>query len=152
VVNLSKLTKKRLGELLIDEGLVSEDQVNEALRLQRETGELLGEVLVDMGAVSERDIARAMATQFGLPYMDATRYVIPTEVMNVVPAEQMLRDQYVILDLIGNSLVIAVSGMLIEPIFTELEEQTGCELFFYVSTVTQVRDAIRKYYNVSASE
>jgi len=58
----------------VDEGLVKEEQVQEALRRQRATGESFGEILVAMGFVSEVDIARTLVKQSGLPYIDASKY------------------------------------------------------------------------------
>ena len=71
MVNIAKLTKKRLGELLIAEGLIHNDQVQEALAEQQKNGLLLGEALIKLGYVTELDIAGALSTQFGLPYIDA---------------------------------------------------------------------------------
>lgn len=146
MVNLSKLTKKRLGEILVSEGLVTEDQVQEALRKQGETGDLLGATLVKLGYISEYDIAKTIVTQFGLPYLDCTHYKIPEDLIPLFPVERLLKDQMVPLDKIGRILVIAVSGLLDEAVFADVEKRTGCEIFLYVSTQSQVLQAIQTHY------
>lgn len=151
MVNIAKLTKKRLGELLVNEGLLTEDQVKEALNEQKKTGELLGEVLVKLGYVTEMDIARTIATQFGLPYIDASRYFVSKDVLNVCTAEELMRYQMVPLDKIGSILIIAVSGLLNEEVFEELEKRTSCNIHLFVSTSSQVLQAIKTYFQQPAS-
>lgn len=146
MVNIAKLTKKRLGEILVSEGLVSEEQVQEALKKQTESGELLGEILVRLGYVTEGDIARTIATQFSLPYIDAARYHIAKEVVDLVPIETLMENQFVVLDRIGKTLIIAVSGLLNEKVFEELERRTGCQVQLYVSTATQVAKAVNQFW------
>lgn len=146
MANIAKLTKKRLGELLIEEGLLKDKQVDDALKEQKEKGGLLGEVLVKLGYVSEADIARAIARQFGLPYIDASRYAIPQDVKTLFEKEFMEKNQLVIMDRIGKSVVIATAGTLRDDVYAELEKKTGSALFVYVSTASQVKDAIAKLF------
>lgn len=138
MVNIAKLTRKRLGELLVEEGLLKEEQITEALKKQKATGELLGEVLIRLGYVSEIDIARTLTKQFNLPYIDASKYTISKDVLDIVPANYMYKHQFIILDKIGKALVVAVSGLLDQAIFEELERMSGSKLFIYVSTTSQV--------------
>ena len=146
MVNIAKLTKKRLGEILVTEGLLTEDQVKEALSEQKKTGDLLGEVLVKLGYVTENDIARTIATQFGLPYIDASKYFVSKEVQNVCTVDEMMQHQLVPMDKIGNILIVAVSGLLNEEIFEELEHRTQCKIHLFVSTSTQVMESIKNYF------
>jgi type IV pilus assembly protein PilB len=142
MVNISKLTKKRLGEILISEGLITQEQVQEALKEQQKKGILLGEALVQLGYVTELDIASAFSTQFGLPYIEASRYNITKEVFEIFPVEYYTQHQLVPLDKIGNILTLAVAGTLSEKVFTEIEQKTSCEVFLFVTTVSQVKKAI----------
>lgn len=150
MVNISKLTRKRLGELLLSEGLVSEDQIAEALRQQQRTGELLGEVLVKLGYVTASDIARTIATQFGMPYIDCSRYYLTKAVIELFPMETLVKHQFVPLDRIGNILIIALSGLMNEQVLSEIERSTGCELQVYVSTWDQVQKALAGLQTVGA--
>jgi type II secretory ATPase GspE/PulE/Tfp pilus assembly ATPase PilB-like protein len=61
---------RRLGELLLEKGLIKENQLEVALKVQTLTGERLGEVLVKLGFISSRDLAQCLAEQHGLPYID----------------------------------------------------------------------------------
>jgi hypothetical protein len=145
MAGVTKLTRKRLGELLIEEGLLKEDQLQNALRIQKSDGALLGEVLVKLNYVTEHDIAMAIAKQFGLPYIDASRYVINKDVFNIVPVDYMYKHQFIILDKFPKALIVAVGGMLDLDVLQELERRSGTEVFVYVSTAKQVVDALKKY-------
>ena len=144
MVNVPRLVRKKLGEILVEEGLLKETQIQEALRRQQESGGLLGEVLVKLEYVSEIDIARAIAKQFGLPYIDAAKYNISKDAFAIVPVEMMTENQFVILDKIGRTLIVAVSGVLNGEVFESLERTSGSRLFIYVSTVGSVHEALKK--------
>lgn len=146
MVNIAKLVRKKLGEILVDEGLLKEEQIQDALRVQRERGGLLGEVLIHIGAVTEHDIARAISKQFGLPYLDASRYTLHKDVQKLLPPKVMVENRFIVLDKIGRTLLIAVSGVLDAETFEALERQVGADLTVYVSTNGQVLSALKKHY------
>ena len=144
MVQIAKLIRKKMGEVLVDEGLVKEEQVQEALRRQRATGEGFGEVLVSMGFVSEVDIARTLVKQSGLPYIDASKYRINKDGIQAIPAELMWQNQFVVLDKIGKTLLVAISNVLSTEIFDKMEKVSGSQIFVYVSTTAQVQQALEK--------
>lgn len=150
MVNLSKLARRKLGEILIEEGLLKEDQLQDALQRQKTTAELLGESLIKLNFVTETDIACALAKQFGLPYLDAAQYQIQKDVLELLPAETMLQNQFILLDKIGTALIVAVAGAINIDVFESLERRTGSQLFLYVSTASQVLAALRKHVSVPA--
>ena len=143
---IPRLVKKKLGEILIEAGLVREQQINEALKQQKGSGDPLGEVLVRMGALKEEDIAYALARQYGLPYIDASRYAIQGEFMTLLPPSLMDQHRMVVLDRIGDFLIIAIAGVIDTDLLDQIEKKTKCQVFLYVSTYSQVREAIKKHY------
>src|SRR5215470_9270156 len=66
--------RKRIGEILIERGRLDAGGVERALRVQQETGEKLGSLLVTLGLVAQRDVAEALASQLGLPLVEAAGY------------------------------------------------------------------------------
>lgn len=78
----------KLGELLLSKGLVNEDHLRIALRVQRLTGEMLGETLVRLGFLSPQDLSQCLAEQHGLPYIDLRQGInIPEELLRRFPRE-----------------------------------------------------------------
>jgi len=144
MVQIAKLIRKKMGEILVDEGLVKEDQVQEALRRQRSTGEAFGEVLVSMGFVSEVDIARTIVKQSGLPYIDASKYRINKDGIQTIPAELMWQNQFIVLDKIGRTILVAISNVLSQEVFEKVEKMSGSQIFVYVATTGQVQQALEK--------
>jgi len=146
MVRITRMTRKRLGELLRDEGLVTDDQIEEALASQRKTGELLGEVLVRLGYVTEYDIAKTIVTQFGLPYIAVGQYFRSDEVMTLFPERLMRQYQFIPLDKIGNVIAIAVGGLLNFDVLSELEHTSGSFIQVYVSTWSEIKQQIEDHF------
>jgi hypothetical protein len=152
MVQIAKLIRKKMGEVLVDEGLVKDDQVQEALRRQRATGENFGEILVSMGFVTETDIAKTLVKQSGLPYIDASKYRINKDGVQAVPAELMWQNQLVVLDKIGKTLLVAIANVPSSEIFDKLERVSGSSIFVYVSTWGQIQMALDKNVPVAKPE
>ncbi len=145
MVNVSRMSKKKLGEILLQADLITQEQVEEALVEQSQTGELTGEILVRKGYVSEENIAETIAKQFSLPYISTEKYYSPPEVIDLLPVPFMQKNQIVPLDRFGNTLTIAVAGAFDDEILRKVEEMTSCQIQVYVSTISDVRTAIERY-------
>ncbi len=143
---IAKMLKKRLGELLIDEGLVTSDQVVDALKEQKKTGRPIGEILVSYGVVSEWDITWTLANQFQLPFLNASKYFISPEVRDLIPPEMLHRLQCIPLDRFDNILILAVADILNHKKFEELESVTGCEMFLYVGLPSEITQVLSKEF------
>src|SRR5262245_34182150 len=90
---------KRLGEILLDEGSITGEQLREALEKQQlEDNKWIGAILVEMGAVNDEGVARGLATQHGYPYINPTRHTIDPSLIWKVPRELAERHQLIPLD------------------------------------------------------
>jgi len=139
-------SRKRLGELLIDEGLITEDQLRVALEEQKNGNGLLGEILVDMGAVSERDIARAITSQNACPYISVLSHYITKEVLRLLPPAYLWKHQFLPLDRFGNILTIVSSSVLPDKLLREIEEISGCRVATYISSCSEIRSALAAHF------
>ena len=142
MVHIQRMTKRKLGEVLLHEQLVTKEQIEEALAEQAETGELLGEVLVRKGYVSEKNIAETIATQYSFPYLEPNQYYISSDAARLIPLDLVDKHSVIPLDRFGNLLTVVVSGPLQEDVLQEIEKVTGCRVQIFVSTVTEVRKTI----------
>ena len=102
---LRKIINKQLGELLIERGIINDQQLEKALVVQRERGGLIGELLVELGFAKEEDIAQSLTAQYGFPYLPLSNYDINPEIVNVVPGR--VARQYLLMpvDKIGNNFI-----------------------------------------------
>ena len=93
--------RKRIGQMLIEKGLITEDQLNEALKTQQQTTQMLGEILVDLGYVQRAAFFETLAEQMGVSYVDLTAQAADIRCGGLSPVEL----QIVILDLIASGYV-----------------------------------------------
>ena len=138
----TRLTGKKLGELLVEGGLIDDGKLAKSLAEQKGTGELLGEVLVRLGFVSEVDIASTLAKQFALPYISVSQYFVSKAVAAQFDPKMLATHQCVPLDKIGKVVIMAVSGPLEPEVIASFEKATGCEIFLYVSTLSEIEKGL----------
>lgn len=143
---LRKITSKQLGELLIERKIISREDLNKALKIQKERGGLIGEILVELAIAKEEDIAQALTSQYGFPYLPLANYEIEPEVLKSVPENVCSQYCVIPVDIIGSSLTLAMSNPLNSQAIEDIEEITKCTVQLYVSTTTDIRQAIEKYY------
>ena len=141
-----RVVTKQLGELLLERGIINEEQLNKALKTQKERGGLIGQVLVALGYAKEEEIAQALTVQYGFPYLPLECYEINIEAMKLIP--QNVSEQYnlIAIDKIGDLLTIAMSNPLNIQAVEDIELLAKCKLQVFVSTMTDVSNAINKYY------
>lgn len=136
-----------MGELLIERGVISHDQLNLARDHQDRHGGLLGEILVELKFATEKDIAQALTCQYGFPYLPLANYEIDPEVINSVPESVCRKFCLIPIDKIGKSLTLAMSNPLNFQAMEDVELITGCTVQTFVSTTTEIKESIDKYYS-----
>ena len=144
---ISRMTKKRLGDLLLEAGLITEEQIQHGLAEQRNTGELVGEVLVRLEYISEEDVATTLVQQFGVPFIRVGQYYISKEMVDLFPEAMLRQYMFVPVDRIGNVLVIVSGGVLNQDIVNELERATNCKVQLYIGIQSEVKETIEKHFH-----
>lgn len=147
--HFKRASNKPLGELLIERGVINHEQLTTGISKQKEIGGLLGEVLVELGFATERDIAQALTSQYGFPYLPLANYEIDEDVIKTVPENVCRQFGLIPIDKIGKSLTLAMSNPLNYQAAEDVELITGCTVQTFVSTATEVKDSIEKYYKAS---
>jgi hypothetical protein len=145
-MQIRRIIKKQLGEVLIEHGVINQAQLEKALNLQKERGGLIGEVLVELGFAKEEDIAQALTVQYGFPYLPLSNYEIGAEIANLIPARVARQYLIIPIDKIGNNLTLAMSNPLNVQAVEDVELLSGCSVQLFVSTLSDIKRAIEKYY------
>ncbi|KFZ31174.1 MSHA biogenesis protein MshE [Pseudidiomarina salinarum] len=101
--------KMRLGDLLVQEGMITEKQLEKALEEQRETGRKLGATLTDLGFISEHDLLDFLSRQLNIPLIDLSERKIPQDVVNLVPEVQARRHRALVVEATKDEALIAMS-------------------------------------------
>jgi type IV pilus assembly protein PilB len=143
---MKRLVHKQLGELLIDNKLITPEQLAEALQLQKEKGGLIGQVLVQLGYTTEEAIAQALTAQYGFPYLPLSGYEIDREVCSVIPEHVSKQYGLIAVDRVGNILTVAMSNPLNKQAIEDVEMITHFKVQVFVTTATDVSDAIKRSY------
>jgi hypothetical protein len=146
MANIHRMTKKRLGELLLQEGVINDEQLSESLEEQQQTGELIGDILVRKGFCTESDVARTISTQFSFPYISVMHYYIAPEMVSLFPLEQLEKNLFVPIDKFGDVLNVVVAGLLDQDVVNEIEKTTNCSAQVYVGMVSEVKQVIKEKF------
>lgn len=154
---MSQPQRKRLGEILIEQGALDRERLDKALAHQKEKGGLIGQILITLGFVKEEDIVIALATQFNFPYLPIANFEINRKAIESVPAKFARDNLLVPIDRIHNVLTVVMADPANEMVVRELETLTGCRVQAFVSTVTEIQQALSNLYgavspDVNASE
>ena len=138
--------RKKIGECLIQAGLITEEDLQAALAEHRRTGDRLGAVLVRMNLASEKQIAKALAYQLGFPYINlAENPPEPTAVV-LIPKEVALKRVCVAVTLEKNQVTVAMADPLLFSLVQDLEFQTGYRIKQVVATGADIIQAIQTGY------
>jgi twitching motility protein PilT len=119
---------KPLGEVLVEERLISRETLAAAMARQKETGHALGKILLEMGAVDESALVEAVARQIGLPYVDLTQRRPDVDVARMIPTDVARRHCVLPVEMDGGSLVLAMAEPTNAAAVREVSELTGYEV------------------------
>ena len=102
------LVRKRLGEILLEAGMISEDQLEQALVKQKSSNKSLGQILIDSKFVTESNIKDALELQFGISYVNVRNIKLTPELAEMVPENLIRQRQLIPINYVGNNLTIAM--------------------------------------------
>ena len=146
-----RLITKRIGEVLLERGLINRKQLEQALAQQKAHGGLTGQVLIQLGFVNEEEVALALTAQYGFPYLPLENYEIDGGLTELIP-EQMARQYCLIpIDRIGNALTLAMADPSNVKAVEEVQLLTKCVIQTFVSTPSDIGKAIDKYYKPAST-
>lgn len=143
--------KKRLGDLLVDAGVISQDQLVKALQVQKteKQGERLGVVLIDLGFTDEKQIVEALKAQLKIQSVDLSTLRIPEEIIRLLD-EAVLRKYNLIPFKFNeknpNLLCVAMSDPLDIRAMDDVSIITGCQVERFAATPSDIAAAIDRYY------
>ncbi len=141
----------RLGEILVKEKLVSQEQLQKALEHQKQSGGRLGAALVKLGFVSDEEITGVLSRQYGVPAINLAYYEIDASVVKLVPQETAARYQVVPLSRVGSTLTIAMVDPTNVFAMDDIKFMTGLNVEPVVASETAITEAINKFYGAAAA-
>jgi type IV pilus assembly protein PilB len=138
--------RKKIGECLVQAGLINDDDLEQALAEHKRTGERLGVVLVRMKLATEKQIAKALAMQLGFPYVSLAESPPDPTAVVLIPKDVALKRVCIAVSLEKNLLTVAMSDPLLFSLVQDLEFQTGHRIKQVVATRGDILEAIQTGY------
>ena len=143
---------QRLGDLLVREKVITEQQLEESLKVQKQTGGRLGSVLVKLGYLSDEDVTNFLSRQYGVPAINLNYFEIDPAVVKLVPHETAKRYQILPLSRVGASLTIAMVDPTNVFAMDDIKFMTGFNIEPVVASETSIMEGIEKVYVQATSE
>jgi len=141
----------RLGEILLKESLITQDQLDKALEFQRSNGGKLGSCLTKMGYITDDDITGVLSRQYGVPSINLKYYEIDPNVIKLIPQDTALRYQVVPLSRVGSVLTIAMTDPTNVFAMDDIKFMTGFNVEPVVASESAIGEAISRFYGGGAS-
>ncbi len=140
------MARKRLGEILVQAGVLDEARLRAALAEQRRWGGPLGRILIDMGGISEEAMVSALSQQLNFPTVNLDNRQIAMDVLDLVPAELAEQHSVVPFGVQGKFLDVAMADPTNLGIVDELRIRTRLNVRPYLAGPKMIERAVAKYY------
>jgi type IV pilus assembly protein PilB len=137
---------KRLGEILVEQGRISPNQLTEALRRQRVNSKPLGQILVQEGFLTEEELTDSLGEQLGIPHVWLRKGLIDPKIVHILPKEKALRLQVIPMFRVNDVLTLGVADPLAYFVFDEVSKITNLEVQPVICRVDDIENAINEYY------
>ncbi|PID79494.1 type II secretion system protein GspE [bacterium DOLJORAL78_65_58] len=143
---MAQIKTKKLGEILVEAGVITPENLDMALREQSQTGEKLGTIFQRLGICSEKDIAKMLASQAGVACVDLSQVQVDIGQLELVDRDYAEKFSLLPLQRKGSTLQVAMANPLDLAIIDELGGKTGKYIEVVHAPDSEIQDAIVRYY------
>ncbi|NLC38886.1 MAG: Flp pilus assembly complex ATPase component TadA [Clostridia bacterium] len=144
------MRRKKLGELLMEKGLITEEQLLQALQVQKENGgqPRLGKILVNLGFVTELSITEALSLQLGVPLLNLFEHPVNQDIFRLVPEALVRRHKAIPFQRTGDSLTVAMEDPLNVLAIDDLQLATGLEIDPAIAPESEIEHFISQNFGL----
>lgn len=143
--------KKSLGESLVEEGIITAEQLKTAQVEERRTGQRLGKALVKLGFIAEDDLVSFLSAKLGLPRIELSNYLIDPKIVELVPEELARKYELIPVLKIGNRLTCAMADPWNIFALDEIRAKTNMVIEPAVATEAEIRKALNEQYGAKGT-
>ena len=146
-LSLVKVTRRRIGDLLVDRGIITQAQLEECLALQKSSpGERLGQILVRKGYANEEEVMTCLAEEYGLPFVRVSGMVIQRDVYEMLPGDFCRRQKVLVIEAEPNQDVVTVATSDPANVFLldEVRRRLGRRVRLAVTTVSDITKTVEE--------
>ncbi|WP_070120824.1 GspE/PulE family protein [Bacillus marinisedimentorum] len=143
-------TRKRLGDLLVEAGLITDGQLSNALA-EKSKGQKLGDALLQLGYITEQQLIEVLEFQLGIPHVSLYRYPFDTQLISLIPKDFASRNLVIPLKKEGDRVFVAMADPMDFYAIDDLRLSTGFQIETAIATKDDILKAINKYYGIDES-
>src|SRR6201985_59105 len=141
---------QRLGDLLVKEKIITPEQLQQAIKVQKEQSCRLGSALVKLAFLTDEDVTNFLSRQYGVPAINLSYFEIDPPVVKLIPFETARRYQILPLSRVGASLTIAMVDPTNVFAMDDIKFMTGVNIEPVVASASSIREGIEKAYSAPA--
>jgi len=146
------LTQDKLGEILLREGLITQEQLRKALLEQKNSGMRLGYTLVKLGFIEETEVSKMLARQYRMPAVDLSRFEVDAKILKLIPPDIATKHTVLPLKREGRTLTVAIADPNNVSAIEDIKFITRCDVFPVIAGEYTLRNAIERYYQQSDAQ
>ena len=139
--------KQKIGEILIEDGLLSKAQLEEALAFQKANGGLIGKILIDKKYVDEDSLIGALGKQFKVPYIPLKNYSINSDMAGMLTAEFCHENTVVAFDCDSKKVYVAVADPVNDAVIEKIKTLTGRIPQVFLARISEILNAVYFIYH-----
>ena len=141
--------QKKIGELLVEAGLLTREQLDGAVSEAAQLGKKLGAYVVDEGLVSAEDLAMTLSLQLNVPLIDLRRHAVQPKALGLVPEQYARQHNLIPIDIVGDALLVVMVDPGNIQILEDLRAQARMPIQPAVGIPRDIQEAINRYYRAS---
>jgi len=138
--------RDRIAKILIDKKLLTENDIQKALELQKNKGGKLSDILVGMGLVSRQNLTVALSEELGFPPIDLARYKISPDILKIIPKKIVKQYGIIPVSKMGSVLTVAMADPMNALAMDDIKSITGFDIGPVITNDKDISDAISEYY------
>lgn len=142
----ASIYKQKLGSILVSSGVITEEQLEQALEIQKEKGEMLGSILIDEGFITKEQLYQALQEQIGIQYIDLKDVEIPEDILLLVDKKLAKSYNLIPVKAEGESLYVAMSDPANIYAIDDLRLSTGYEIIPFLADRDVISEMIESLY------
>jgi type IV pilus assembly protein PilB len=145
-------TPDKLGDILVREGLITQEQLRKALQEQKSSGMRLGYTLVKLGFIEETEVTKMLARQYRMPAVDLSRFEVDPKILRLIPPDIATKHTVLPLKREGRTLTVAIADPNNVTAIEDIKFITRCDVFPVIAGEYTLRNAIDRYYQQSDAQ
>jgi type IV pilus assembly protein PilB len=143
--------RKRIGEILVNQGRITPEQLSEFLRIQKATSKRLGQILVENGIITKEELELSLGEQLGIPHVWLRKGLVDPSILGILPKQKALQFQVIPMFRVHNTLTLATADAHALFVFDEVAKMTNLEVQPVLCRTDDIMEAINTQYDEAES-